>query len=275
MDRGTYVYCLIADRRRPRRRAALKGLPATGPVRLLEVVDSFRGREAVGSGRKRRPRGLKQWLVVADAPLDRYGQEAINRGMSNLDWVSRAALAHESVIESFSGASAVLPMKLFTIFTSDSRSIAHVRARARRIDAVLKRVMKHDEWGVRVVLDASRATRRDSNGRKGGRTVSGAAYLGWKKAQREAGVQVAARARRLVADLYDRLATQATHHSRRRATERSIPGGPLLLDAAFLVPRARASRFRSAVTRHARSLGPKGYLITLSGPWPPYSFMQA
>jgi hypothetical protein len=211
--------------------------------------------------------------VVADAPLDRYGQDAINRSMANLDWVSRAALAHESVIESFSGASGVLPMKLFTIFTSDARAIAHVRSRARRIDTVLKRVTKHDEWGVRVVLDRSRISRQDIDGGKG-RPLSGAAYLGLKRAQQEAGVHVAARARELVTDLYRQLAAQATHHSRRRTTERSIPGGPLLLDAAFLVPRARASRFRSAVTRHARTLGPKGYLITLSGPWPPYSFMQ-
>jgi hypothetical protein len=45
-------------------------------------------------------RGL--FLVVADAPLARYGDDAIQRGLSDLDWVSRAAVAHEGVVESSS-----------------------------------------------------------------------------------------------------------------------------------------------------------------------------
>jgi hypothetical protein len=53
-----------------------------------------------------------------------------------------------------------------------------------------------------------------------------------------------------------------------------MQGGTLLLDAAFLVPRTRGRRFETTVGRQARKLEPKGYLISLSGPWPPYSFMQ-
>jgi hypothetical protein len=51
-------------------------------------------------------------------------------------------------------------------------------------------------------------------------------------------------------------------------------GGPLLLDAAFLVPRSRAKRFNAAVRAQTKVLGPQGYAIALSGPWPAYSFMQ-
>src|SRR5213083_2095260 len=94
-----------------------------------------------------------RFLVVADAPLDRYGEDAINRGLSDLNWVSRAAVAHEAVIEAFIAAPAVLPMKLFTIFASDDRAREHMRRDARRIDALIRRVANHQEWGLRVVLD--------------------------------------------------------------------------------------------------------------------------
>ena len=104
-----------------------------GPVRLLEV-------------------GGRLWLAVADAPLDRYGEEAINRRLSDLDWVSRAAIAHEAVVESFIDQRAVLPMKLFTIFTSDDRALEQVRGDRRRVDAIVKRVANQIEWGVRVTL---------------------------------------------------------------------------------------------------------------------------
>src|SRR5947208_3620245 len=100
-SRGTYVYCLVAAARRPALRRIPPGLPGTGPIRQLDL----------DKGR---------WLVVADAPLDRYGEAAISRRLSDLEWVSRAAVAHEAVIESFIDTAALLPMKLFTIFSSDA-----------------------------------------------------------------------------------------------------------------------------------------------------------
>src|SRR5918999_118989 len=112
---GTYVYCLIAADRRPVLRRRSGRLPGMGPVRLLDVN-----------------RGL--WLAVADAPLDRYGEEAINRRLSDLDWVSRAAVAHEAIVESFLEERAIVPMKLFTIFTSDDRAVEQVRSDRRRVE---------------------------------------------------------------------------------------------------------------------------------------------
>jgi gas vesicle protein GvpL/GvpF len=47
-----------------------------------------------------------------------------------------------------------------------------------------------------------------------------------------------------------------------------------LLDAAFLVPRAKASRFRKSAAREAKLLARQGYDLTLTGPWPPYTFVQ-
>jgi len=230
-----------------------------GPVRLLDVDRNL-------------------WLVVADAPLDRYGEETINRKLSDLDWVSRAAVAHEAVVESFIDQRAVLPMKLFTIFTSDDRALDQVRGDRRRVDAMVKRVANHVEWGVRVALDrvqASRATglpRRSASPRPGAK--AGASYLSQKKAQRDAVVELAERARETVATLYDRLAARSTLAKRRMASELPAQSGPILLDGAFLVQRSRATAFRALVAREARRLGRSGYQVTMSGPWPPYTFVK-
>src|SRR5438445_7755778 len=170
--RATYVYCVIAAARRPRLTRMPAGLPHTGRVRLLDI-------EA----------GL--FAAVADAPLHRYGEAAINRGLADLDWVSRAAVAHEAVVESFIAETAVLPMKLFTIFTTDDRAVAHVRAERRRIAALVKRVANHQEWGVRVVLDRTRATAAAPKKRMSASARTGVDYLTRKKAQRDAAVELA------------------------------------------------------------------------------------
>jgi hypothetical protein len=50
---------------------------------------------------------------------------------------------------------------------------------------------------------------------------------------------------------------------------------PPLLDAAFLVPATRRSRFKTAVRRLARDTVTAGAEVTLSGPWPAYNFVQS
>lgn len=234
-----------------------KGLPGTGPARALDL-----------------DRGA--WLIVADAPLDRYGEDAINRQLSDLDWVSRGAVAHEGVIESFIEAAAVLPMKLFTIFSSDDRALAHIRQERGRIDALIQRVTNQREWGVRVVLDPARALSKIRSSAKAAPSgaAAGAAFLTRKKAQRDTSIELAERARETAGTLYDRLAAVARLAKRRAATELPIQGGPLLLDAAFLVPRSRSTTFRSMVAREAGALARQGYDVTLTGPWPPYTFIQ-
>jgi Gas vesicle synthesis protein GvpL/GvpF len=257
------VYCLVAARRRPPLRGVPPGLAGLGPVRLLDV-----------DGEEKRRGPLSTWLAVADAPLDRYGEDAINRGLSDLDWVSRAAVAHEGVIESFIGEPAVLPMKLFTIFASDDRARDHIRRDASRIAALVRRVADHQEWGLRVVLDRAGAAKTLAPAKPDKAAPSGRNFLMRKKDARDRSVELARHARQTIAALFDRLSEHAARAKRRAAGELPVEGGPLLLDAAFLVPAARSSRFRSLVGREARTLGRQGYHVTLTGPWPPYTFVQ-
>ena len=262
-ERGTYVYCIVAAARVPPLTRVPKGLPGTGPVRWLFVEPGL-------------------FLAVADAPLDRYGEAAIHRGLSDLQWVSRVAVAHEAVVEAFTSTDAVLPMKLFTIFTADARATAHVRGERRRIAAAVKRVARHQEWSARMVLLRPRAAAVNAPAKKtpaakaaASRTASpsGVAYLSRKKSDRDAAGERARRARETVAELYDRLAARSRRAKQRPGGE-AAQGGSLLLDAAFLVPRSRATSFGALALREARRLERLGYGLTVSGPWPPYTFVQ-
>lgn len=249
--RATYVYSVIANRTTPVIPPALKGLPHAGPVRLVAV-----------------DRGL--WLVVSDVPLAHYAELPLAKRLGDLDWVSRAALAHERVVEALRAA-AVLPMKLFTIFSSDLRAVEHVARERSSIDALVARVTGHDEWGVRVLFAPGRQQKAKTTTPRSAST--GAGYLRQKKAHRDAAVERLARAAGVVAALYDGLAERASDARRRTSSELPAANSSLLLDAAMLVPRARAAQFRAAVAREARTLAGQGYRVSLTGPWPPYSFL--
>ena len=252
---ATYVYCVVAAPKRPRLTGAPAGLPGTGPLRLLDF----------DAGRH---------IVVTDAPLSRYGEVAIRRGLSDLEWVSRAAVAHEAVVEAFIDATVVLPMKLFTLFTSDERAIAHLHGDRRRIDALVKRLANHHELGVRLVLERPAADVPRSTVHAKPARSSGVAYLTQKKAQRDAAAERATHARAIAAGLYDRLSERSRAARRRPANELLVQSGPLLLDAAFLVPRSQSRAFTALARREQRVLARQGYALTITGPWPPYTFVQ-
>jgi hypothetical protein len=251
---ATYLYCLTRGAEPPLATAP-PGLPGCGPLRIL----------AVGGG---------LWLVASDAPLPQYGSAEIQSRLQDLSWVSDRALAHEAVVEHCARAAAVIPMKLFTLFTSDDRALAHVRAGRERLDRALDRISGCSEWGVRVRLDEARAREvAASEAAEASRPGSGTGFLLRKKMEQEASRTLAARLRAEVDEVYAELSRSAAEALRREAVTPEA-GARMLLDAAFLVPAERAAEFEEAVQRCSARLAPGACEVTLTGPWPAYNFVE-
>jgi hypothetical protein len=214
------------------------------------------------------------WLVVADAPLDRYGAPAIERGLRELEWVGACAAGHERVIEHVSDRATTVPMKLFTLFASDDRALAHTRRLAARIARIADRVDGCREWGVRVQLDErrARAAARRSAATNAPRAARGTSFLLMRKAEHSGIRDILREARRQADGAFSTLAVSARDSVVRPPISREV-AARVLLDAVFLVPAAQARSFRSAVNRLQAALSKSGCALTLTGPWPPYHFV--
>jgi hypothetical protein len=104
--------------------------------------------------------------------------------------------------------------------------------------------------------------------------ASGAEYLARKRDVLAASRDALASARTEATRLYRAMSREATSARRRTELEQAAtPASRLVLDAAFLVPVARARAFRASVRKHARALGRAGLAVSLTGPWPPYNFL--
>ena len=253
-DTVTYLYCLVAAERRPSLAGAPRGLPGTGALRALEA----------GGG---------LWLVVADAPLSAYGSEPIERNLRDFEWVALRGAAHARVVEYFARRFTTLPMKLFTLFNSDERALAHVRGDAARVRRVIERVTGRAEWGVRVRLDAAlvkkRVAKRPAASATGG--SAGTKFLLAKKQERDVARDVVREGRAAVEDAYEALANVADATRRRPAGE--LDGTRVVLDAALLVPSGRLPSFKRLARRAASGLAAHGYRLSVTGPWPAYNFV--
>jgi hypothetical protein len=229
-----------------------------------------------GAGRPRAiDAGRALWVIVADAPLSRYGEVALERIVRDLEAVSRCALAHSAVIAHCARRSPVLPFRLLTLFASDARALAQVSRRRRAIEQRLTRVAGRVEWGVQARLEAPAGPRarrlRAASRRATAGLGPGTRFLQRRRLQRAETLERATGARRAAVSLYRALAGHADGARQRPLV--STDGRPaLLLDAAFLVPRTRTTSFRQAVRAQAARVADHGLRLRLTGPWPPYSF---
>src|SRR5262249_44426721 len=158
---------------------------------------------------------------------------------------------------------AVLPMKVFTIFTSDESAVAKTRADWDRIEGLLKDVTGQVEWGLRLMVDQ----RKSADAKTSPRDTSGRSYLLAKQRQHSETAAQKRRVHQRTIGVVSALAAIAREVRKRPLGAAATSGKRLLLDAAFLVPRTRERRFRAAVARETRRLAPEGYAVHLSGPW--------
>jgi hypothetical protein len=226
---------------------AAEGMPGGGPPRAVALVANAA-------------------LIVSNVPAHIYNTTSLEASLSDLDWVAKAGAAHHAVVDALAEAGVtVLPFGLFTVFSNEERALTTLRESMAPIERALARVRGKQEWVLKIGKpDSARAERIPP----APETTSGTSFLAAKATARR---HAAERTTRATADAaavcaaLERLADAAR-------TKVVDPRGDLMLDAAFLVPRDRVAALHGALTTAADRLLRDGCKVSLTGPWPPYSF---
>ena len=247
-----YLYCIVRSPKQPPLARVPPGLPDAAPPKLLRLAGSL-------------------WLVGAEVPLQTYGAGPLDVHLADLEWVGRVALAHEQVVEHFSRrpSTTVVPMKLFTMFSTSERALEDLAARRSTILRLMRRISGAQEWGIRAThLPGATRDRRAA-----APAGSGAAFLAGKKHARDSAKHARAAAAASAIQAFERLSKLARESKLRQDAPQSAATPPLL-DAAFLVTAANRGRFTQAARREAAACAKAGVQMTLTGPWPPYNFVH-
>ncbi len=245
-DVATYLYCVV-EAPRIDLAGVPRGLPGAGKPRA----------EPLKPGR---------WMIVCDAPLARYGPEAIERATSELRWVATAAVKHSEVVSFFARDLPVVPMKMFTLFSDDRRATRALLRKGQSIDRTLKHIRGCAEWGVHILPAPRRAAARRAPAPRSGR-----AFLVAKREKlagaRDDRAHQRAEALRALGDL-ESLSRAAQMREAQAAT------GPVV-DGVLLVPNAAKARLAARCDRWREQLQKRGLSLRVTGPWPCYHFVGA
>ena len=251
---AVYLYCVVRAARRPVLARVPAGLPGGTRPAAHRLAASL-------------------WLITADVPLDTYGPAHLESRLRDLDWVSQIALAHEALVEHFSRSTGavVVPMRLFTMFSSMDKAVADLAAGQAAIERAMRHIAGSEEWGVRIARRPGVAAPVSG---KTARPSSGAAFLAGKKEVRDASARIRAASLAAAETAFDRLSRHARDAQQR--PRRQEPGSnPPILEAAFLVTVGSRARFKAEVKRQAVLCAAAGADMTLTGPWPAYNFVGA
>lgn len=235
-----YAHCALRARSRPAMTTRWPRMPKGGTPRLLDLGDGL-------------------WVLVSTVPGKEY-----ESGLSDVEWLAECGVAHHEVIARAAAKHGVAPFRLLTLFRSDDRVIAEVTRLRSRIERALDRVNDRREWVVRVAAVSQRGTsiRRQ-------RASSGTSYLMERASQPVARPIASADARRVARALVAALKAYAD-----RVVQRPSEAAHVLYDGALLVSREREHDLGNVVRQWAPRLAPVGCRVSLTGPWPPYSFVN-
>ena len=251
---GLWAYCVARDG--ADLEAGGPGVHAEGPVEWL------------------REDGLA--LLCSRVPLAEFGEEPLRQNLNDLPWLERTARAHEAAIHAAFDRTAVVPLRLCTIFADEAGARRMLAERHEALTVSLDALTGREEWSVKLLVDRERlADGLRAEAGEAAEPGSGAAYLLLRREERKLREAVDDRAAGLAEDVHARLQERAIDARVRPAQSPELSGyeGEMILNGAYLVERDHADGLRALVSELEGRHAPVGARIELGGPFPPYSFV--
>jgi hypothetical protein len=229
-------------------------------VRELRGVDGLPVRILGGAGTA---------AVVSDVPADAFTEEAVAQRLDDITDLERLARDHHQVIAALASRTAVLPLRLATVYLDDDSLLRRLHADESHFRTTLNHLEGHDEWGVKIYAHPPTATPPPAD-----RPRSGRDYLRARRTSRD-GHELALQAAADLGARVDRTLAEANlvadvRHHRPQSAALSAKPGENVVNAAYLVPRKHTRSFQDRVELLAA--GTSGVHLEITGPWAPYSF---
>ena len=216
-----------------------------------------------------------------------YEATAMETNSADLEWLGPRAVAHELVLTraSDAAAGAVVPLPMFSVFTSRDAVRTMLGERASQLSSTLQRVSEGREFALRVYrVDAelmesmpSLSPRLAELAQSAQAASAGQRYLLERKLAADKKSELRAVSQQVVDEIVSELGRHAAQHVRsaipRVSDADTATSGTMVLNAAFLVAPGALTEFQRTLTSLVERHDQHGFRFDFTGPWPPYHFV--
>ncbi len=221
-------------------------------------------------------------VLVSRVPVEDYDDRRLREHLEDIAWVERTARAHETVIERALDAATVVPLRLCTLYRDLEGARRLLTENRARFAETLGRVEGCVELGLHVFWHRTappgtpHPSKRSAAAPKETGGPTGAAYLAWRRRERDEAELAAEERRRQVEEIHRNLSLLARDAVVNSPQRRELHGreADMVLNSAYLVERDQEQQFREAAAGLAEDLARAGLGLEVTGPWPPYNFVS-
>lgn len=217
--------------------------------------------------------------VISTVPADVYDPASIDERLQDLAWVAEQGVAHETVVAWFVDNAQILPVSLFTMYSSVRALQDAVFPRSAELAEELHRLADKREWDVKVSFNEKEV--QQQAGRLSPRiglldkaiadATPGKKYLLEKKRADLLKDETLGAAHALANEAIG-FARVAASDSRILPIPRTPEILPVILHAALLIERRNERQLARILDRETERLAEHGLTLQYSGPWAPYRF---
>ncbi len=215
--------------------------------------------------------------LVGVVPVAEYVGADSQRRLSDVAWLAPRVRRHGELVEWAAQRSSVFPAPFATLYSSLDTLTAFMRAHEATIVAFLAAVADQDEWELRAAAhfdEPDALDRLACDARPEWRKLSkGARYMRLCRDKGELIDFGRAKAAALVGDWVAELGPLASDMRQLGLALAADAGGQEpVARYALLIRRTSIASMRERIREMAETAESRGVAITLSGPWPPFSF---
>lgn len=207
--------------------------------------------------------------LASELSTQSYGPDVWRAHAEDPRWLEQVASQHHAVLQAVVGQADVLPLRLPGIHHDVSTLEQVLREQAADLEHALGRVRGHVELGAKVFL-VEQAGKPDGEQPP----TSGREYLARRSAEATQRDEARLRRQKEVLDAHEAMAHGSTRTAVNPPQDAALSGRsePMLLNAAYLVPRDGLDEFVALAERVHADLAQDGMTLEVTGPWPPYNF---
>lgn len=222
--------------------------------------------------------------IASRVALEHFGEQAMRNNIKNTQWLRERVRAHASIMEQFKVTGTLIPMRFGTVLNDEQGIRDLLNDRYHQYIEMLNQLDGRQEWGLRMYLDRAQLSGRVSQSDRQIEDSLDQISKGVARFVRDEmtkmdnldeGELVELLTENCIKRSHDALLKYAENGLFKPLKSQAVYGpGEMILNAAYLVPVEREAGFREEVEQITATYSPMGFTFELTGPWPPYHFVD-